>query len=204
MLKRFNGILSLKIQLWDGLLSIFSLGKAINFYNFMIVERVRPFGSVPFKLQLRWWVCASRNNKLETEGGSRAKGDSNTIPKNRLYLLRQFWQGSYVETKGIQDFRGHWQMAVGVRNHSARVYLYIWLPHCSIVQLLSKCSGSTVWMSTSEKMHTGRAPKAIQRVQNSPQHVLQTPEAVQLTKWVKVYPGSRAIFWGHQRSRWVI
>lgn len=32
-------------------------------------------------------------------------------------------------------------------------------------------------MSVSEKMHIGRPPKATQKVQNSPQHVLQPPEA---------------------------
>lgn len=91
-------------------------------------------------------------------------------------------------------------MAAGVRNHSVRVIFIQGLPHCSIVQAVAECSGSMVWMSMSEKMHTGRAPKATHRVQNSPQHVLQPPQAIPLTNWVKVYPGSGAIFWGHQRS----
>lgn len=50
-LKRLNGIRSSRIRRWDGLLSRFSLGRAINFYNFRIVEGVRLLGRDPFKLQ---------------------------------------------------------------------------------------------------------------------------------------------------------
>lgn len=73
--ERFNGILSSKILSWDGLLGILSLGKAINFYNFMIVERVRLFGSGPYlNCSLNEWVCAKRKNKLKTEGVAGLKG----------------------------------------------------------------------------------------------------------------------------------
>lgn len=149
-------------------------------------------------------VCASRKNKLGTEGGSRVKGDSNTILKNRLYLLQLCLTGFLCRHSGDSRFQralanGSWCQ----KSFSKSLSLSNWLPHCSIVQTLAKCSGSRVWMSTSEKMHTGGAPKATQRVQNSPQHVLQPPEAIQLANWVKVYPGSGAIFRGHQRSRWV-
>lgn len=91
-------------------------------------------------------------------------------------------------------------MAVGFRNPSETVYLYRTDCHTAVLcdRLLSVQAG--VCMSMSEKMHAGWAPKATQRVQNSPQHVLQPPEAIQLTNWVKVYPGSGVIFWGHQRS----
>lgn len=146
---------------------------------------------------------AAGKTKLETEG-SRVKGDSNTIPKTDFICSNYVWQGSYAVTHGIQDFRGHWQMTVGFRNHSARVYLYPTDCHTAVLCDHSlSVQAVVVLMSMSEKMHTGRAPKATQRVQNSPQHVLQPPEAIQLTNWVKVYPGSGAIFWGHQRSRWV-
>lgn len=149
-------------------------------------------------------VYASRKNKLETEGGSRVKGDSNTIPKNRLYRLQLCLTGFLCRDSGDSRFQrapanGSWCQ----KSFSKSLSLSNWLPHCSIVQPHTKCSGSSVWISMSEKMHTGRAPKATQRVQNSPQHVLQPPEAIQFTNWVKVYPGSGAIFWGHQRSRWV-
>lgn len=149
-------------------------------------------------------VCAGRKNKLETEGGSRVKGDSNTIPKNRLYLLQLCLRGFLCRDSGDSRFQralanGSWCQ----KSFSKSLSLSNWLPHCSIVQPHTKCSGSRVWMSMSEKMHTGRAPKATQRVQNSPQHVLQPPEAIQFTNWVKVYPGSGAIFLGHQRSHWV-
>ena len=125
------------------------------------------------------FVPAVKTN-LKQRGGGGVKGDSNTISKNRLFFRSNcVWQGSYEETQGNQDFRVHWQMAVGVRNHSPRVYLY---PHCSFMQAAAKCSGSRLWRSTSEKMHAGGAPKATQRVHNSTLHVLQTPEAIQLKK----------------------
>jgi len=60
-------------------------------------------------------------------------------------------------------------MAVGVRNHSARVYLYPVDCHIAVLcnRLLSVQASWYIW-SKSEKMHIGRAPKATQRVQNTP------------------------------------
>ena len=81
------------------------------------------------------------------------------------------------ELRGIGDIRGRRRMAVGVRNHSARLYLYP--TDCRAAVLCSPLAKAVeaveVWMSVSEKMHTGRTPKATQRVQNSPQHALQPP-----------------------------
>lgn len=145
MLKGFNGILSSKIQGRDGLLRIFSLGKAINFYNFVIVQRVRLCGSVPLKLQPKWMGLCQQEKQTGTEGGNRVKGDSNTIPKNRLYLLRLCLTGFLGGDPGDSRFQralanGSWCQ----KSFSKSLSLSNWLPHCGIVRPLSKCSGSRV------------------------------------------------------------
>lgn len=142
-------------------------------------------------------VCASRKNKLETEGGSRVKGDSNTIPKRDFICSNDVWKGFYTETRGIQDFRGHWQMAVGVRNHSTRVYLCPTDCHTAVLcspsrsvqavghgcLCLRKCT-----LAGLQKQHRGF------RIHPNMFFNLLRPSTS--TNWVKVSPGSGAIFLG--------
>lgn len=68
MLKRFNGILSSKILHWDGVSGIFSLGKAINFYNFIIVEGVSLFLQCPIQTAayISGFVPAGKTNWKQT------------------------------------------------------------------------------------------------------------------------------------------
>lgn len=62
------------------------------------------------------WVCASRKNKLGTEGGRTVKEDSNTILKNRLYLFDRV----LTERPGgfkIPQGTGKWQLVSEIIQH---------------------------------------------------------------------------------------
>lgn len=109
--------------------------------------------------------------------GQQGEGDSNTISKNRLYLLQLCLTGcSY---KGPEDLGFQWALENSSwcqKSFSKSLSL------SSYTTVLCSQSGSRVWVSMPVKMNAGRAPKATQRVQNSPQHVLQSPETLQLHK----------------------
>lgn len=209
--KGFNGILSSTILDWDGLSSTFSLERSIDFFTISWQLRESEFLALfHSNCSMDEWVYTGRKNKLKTErrvGGWQGEEDSNTIPKNRLYLLQPCLTGLLCPNPwGLGDLTGIWQIAFSVRSLQYRfkphksLSLSAWRPHCSIVQPIAVVGYYAWYICLRKCTEMAEVQKQHREFKVHPNVFSRLKRPCSSANWVKVYPGSWAIFWGHHRN----